>query len=148
MDLGDSCSGLLSRCCQLGNGLALVGSVAQSAKGLPTAWQHCQSSVLTLAWPKLDPAAPSNGGSKGHEAEPSFVPNIFRGKLQSYSFEIGLMRVRASQQTAKLWSLCLCLRRNESPFARAQNTVFWWHSKVIKPSASLLCVYTNKPVHM
>lgn len=42
MDLGGSSSGLLSHHCQLGNVLALLGSMAQSAKGLPAAWQHCR----------------------------------------------------------------------------------------------------------
>lgn len=109
--------------------------------------------LLTVVWPKLDPSSFGNGGSKGHEAEPNFTPKIFRWKVQNYfKFRagLGLMRVRVSQQTAKLCSLCLCLRQNESPFEEHKIQFSGSIRNGIQPSTSLFTVYTHKPssVHM
>lgn len=41
--------------------------------------------LLTLVWPKLDPASLSNGGSKGHEAEPNFTARRSEGNCKIIS---------------------------------------------------------------
>lgn len=86
MDLGGSCSRLLSHRCQLGNGLALLDSAAWSAKGLPTAWQHsrrlCCSPWFGQNWILLPSVME---GAKGMRQSPTLCQRSSDGKCKIIS---------------------------------------------------------------
>lgn len=95
MDLGGSCSGLLSH--QLGNSLALTDSAAQGAKGLRSCMAAPgEGSATHCGLARTGSYSLGDGGSKGYEAEPEFTPKIFRGKVQSVFQTYGWIRLTKS----------------------------------------------------
>lgn len=101
MDLGGSCSGRLSHCCHLGNGLALTDGVAQSTKGSAAAPGEGSATHCGLATTGSSSPSVMEGAKGVRWMEPKLTLKIFEEKCEVFfkpTAVFSLIRVRAPQQ--------------------------------------------------